>query len=307
MIEYRFKDRLTNDYRWFLGKALPLRNEQGIITKWFGTCTDIHEQKSFADELEKQVLQRTQELSALNADLKRSNEELGQFAYVASHDLQEPLRKIMTFSNRVQDKFSKSLPKGSENYLDKIGASAAKMSQLIHDLLNFSSATRSGKEFQPTDLNVILKGVLINFKEEFRQNNATITSVTLPVLPGIPLQMAQLFHNLMSNALKFSKKSIPLEIKITCEELSLSDKEKYKITDQRRRYTEIIFCDNGIGFEQKFEDLIFTIFQRLHEKSTYSGTGIGLALCKKIVENHGGIIFARASENEGLVFIFSFH
>jgi len=301
-IEYRFKDRITNEYRWFLGQALPVRNDQGKITKWFGSCTDIHEQKSFSDELEKKVEQRTQQLLELNADLKRTNEELGQFAYVASHDLQEPLRKIITFSNRITDKFNNSLPPGSEVYLKKIYTSAIRMSRLISDLLNFSSATRSNKEFIRTDLNKILKQTLVDFEVELIQKKAKIKNDPLPLLQAIPLQMSQLFHNLMSNALKFSKQDAPPEISITYRQLSKSENEQYNVPDKKQTYSEILFCDNGIGFEEKFEEQIFTIFHRLHGKLAYSGTGIGLALCKKIVENHGGNIFARSVENTGTCF-----
>ena len=301
-IEYRFKDRNTNHYRWFLGKALPLRNDDGQITQWFGTCTDIQHQKNFSAELENKVAERTQQLVSLNLDLKRSNEELSQFAYIASHDLQEPLRKIMTFSNRVNEKFKESLPDGSHDYLLKINSSAKRMSMLINDLLEFSGTNRHNKEFIQTDLNITLEHLLEDFEEEINTKNARIVIDNLPLIAAIPLQMTQLFHNLISNALKFSKKDEPPVITVTSHEMTLEQKEKYNVPDKNADYIQIAFCDNGIGFEEVFSDKIFTIFQRLHAKSAYEGTGIGLALCKKITENHGGNIIAESKSNMGTCF-----
>ena len=301
-IEYRFKDRNTNDYRWFLGKALPFKNDEGAITQWFGTCTDINDQKNFSAELENKVVERTQQLVSLNIDLKRSNEELSQFAYVASHDLQEPLRKIITFSNRINEKYKESLPEGSQDYLSKINTSAKRMSMLINDLLEFSGTNYQNKEFKQTDLNKILQHLQEDFEEEINQKNATVLIDNLPMLSAIPLQMTQLFHNLISNALKFSKKDVAPYITITSNEMTIDQKRQYHVPDVNIDYIQITFCDNGIGFEEVFSDRIFTIFQRLHSKSAYEGTGIGLALCKKIAENHGGSIVAQSTINIGTCF-----
>ena len=301
-VEYRFKDRNTNNYRWFLGKALPFKNDDGQITQWFGTCTDIQDQKNFSAELEKKVAERTQQLVDLNVDLKRSNEELSQFAYIASHDLQEPLRKIMTFSNRVNEKYKEDLPKGSNDYLLKINNSAKRMSMLINDLLEFSGTNRHNKEFIPTDLNTILQHLLEDFEEEIDIKNAKIIFDKLPVVSAIPLQMTQLFHNLISNALKFSKKDVDPVITIASQKMTVEQKEKYDVPEKNAEYIQISFCDNGIGFEQNFSDKIFIIFQRLHNKSAYEGTGIGLALCKKIAENHAGNIIAESANNMGTCF-----
>ena len=301
-IEYRFKDRNTNDYRWFLGKALPFKNDEGAITQWFGTCTDINDQKNFSAELENKVAERTQQLGSLNIDLKRSNEELSQFAYVASHDLQEPLRKIITFSNRINEKYKESLPEGSQDYLLKINTSAKRMSMLVNDLLEFSGTNQENKEFKQTDLNEILQHLQEDFEEEINQKNATIFIDNLPILSAIPLQMTQLFHNLISNALKFSKKDVAPYITITSKEMTIDQKRQYHVPDLNIDYIQIAFCDNGIGFEEVFSDRIFTIFQRLHSKSAYEGTGIGLALCKKIAENHGGSIVAQSTINIGTCF-----
>ena len=301
-VEYRFRDKNTNNYRWFLGKAVPFKNDDGTIKQWFGTCTDIHDQKNFSGELEIKVAERTQQLVEVNLDLKRSNEELSQFAYIASHDLQEPLRKIMTFSNRVKEKYNESLPEGSQEYLVKINNSAKRMSMLISDLLEFSGTNRHNKEFIQTDLNKILQPILEDFEVKIKSKAAKIVIDTLPHISAIPLQMTQLFHNLISNALKFSKKDVPPVISISAHQITAEEKVKYLVPDLNANYIQIKFSDNGIGFEEIYADKIFTIFQRLHAKVAYEGTGIGLALCKKIAENHGGNIIAASAENIGTTF-----
>ena len=300
--EYRIKQGKTNNYRWFQAKSLPYKNEEGIITQWFGTFTDIHDQKNFTAELERKVAERTRQLVTLNVDLKRSNEELSQFAYIASHDLQEPLRKIMTFSNIVNEKYRENLPEGSNDYLLKINNSAKRMSMLINDLLEFSGTNRHNKEFIPTNLNTILQHLLEDFEEEINAKNAKIIFDNLPVISAIPLQMTQLFHNLISNALKFSKKDVAPVITIASQKMKVNQKEKYHVPEKNAEYIQISFCDNGIGFEDIFSDKIFIIFQRLHTKAAYEGTGIGLALCKKIAENHAGNIIAESTKNLGTCF-----
>ena len=300
--EYRIRQGKTNNYRWFQAKSLPYKNEEGIITQWFGTFTDIHDQKNFTAELERKVAERTRQLVTLNVDLKRSNEELSQFAYIASHDLQEPLRKIMTFSNRVNEKYKENLPEGSNDYLLKINNSAKRMSMLINDLLEFSGTNRHNKEFIPTNLNTILQHLLEDFEEEINAKNAKIVFDNLPVISAIPLQMTQLFHNLISNALKFSKKDVAPVITIASQKMTVNQKEKYNVPEKNAEYIQISFCDNGIGFEDIFSDKIFIIFQRLHTKAAYEGTGIGLALCKKIAENHAGNIIAESTKNLGTCF-----
>lgn len=235
-MEYRLKERGTNEYRWFLGKAVALKNEEGKITQWLGTNTDIQEQKNFSNELEKKVEERTRQLSEMNTDLGRTNEELSQFAYVASHDLQEPLRKIITFSNRIDDKFKPLMPAGSEEYIKKIRSSAERMSQLVADLLNFSGTVRNKDEFVQTDLNVILQDLLVDFEEELRGKNAVFESDPLPVIPAIPLQITQLFHNLLSNSLKFSKTGIQPLITIRTRELLIADNLINRLPDKHVQY-----------------------------------------------------------------------
>jgi PAS domain S-box-containing protein len=298
--QHRFLGR-DGYYRWQLSRAVPQRDADGNIRLWIGTSTDIHAQKTVSQQLETMVRDRTQELLEVNYDLERSNQELQQFAYIASHDLQEPLRKIITFSNRITDLYS-DLPPGSEVYLDKINISAKRMSQLIHDLLDFSSTTRVSTGFQETSLNEIMLELLNDFELEIQNSKAMVELGDLPVIQAMPMQMTQLFHNLLSNALKFMHKGKEPLIQISARAVAGEQITDQVSAEKDTRYWEITFKDNGIGFDQKFSEQIFAIFQRLHGKSTYEGTGIGLALCRRIVDNHNGFIVAKSEENEGAEF-----
>ena len=252
-------------------------------------------------ELEKMNYQKM--LETKNVELERQNAELASFNYVPSHDLQEPLRKIITFSNRLNQKYADILPVGSREYIDKIVSSATRMSDLIEDLLNFSWVSNSKEVFEETDLNEIVNAVLVDLEENIKEKKAIINIGILPVLKANPLQMTQLFLNLIGNALKFSKNAVPPEINISARDLSLSEIKKIPNLNLNLNYCKISIKDNGIGFEQKYIDKIFTIFQRLHGKNEYSGTGIGLALSKKIAENHSGYITAQSELNNGAIFI----
>ncbi len=299
IFQHRFKNKEGN-YRWQLSRAVPHKDKDGNIEQWIGTSTDIHEQKTFLDKLETMVAERTRDLRELNFQLEHSNEELKQFAYVASHDLQEPLRKIITFSNRISDKY-KEMPQGSMEYLEKIKSSAQRMSLLINDLLNFSSTTKLSEGFIETDLNEILTAVLTDFDVEIQNKDAHFNIGPLPIINAIPMQMTQLFHNLISNALKFSKAGRRQVIEISYEKIKGED-IKEMVEDKAHLYYKIVFSDTGIGFDSKYAEQIFSIFQRLHGKSEYEGTGIGLALCKRIVENHKGLIYDEGKQNEGAIF-----
>jgi two-component system, chemotaxis family, CheB/CheR fusion protein len=261
-----------------------------------------HKLKAFTDELENKVIERTAELKSSIEELKQTNLQLDQFAHVASHDLQEPLRKILTFSMRLQDNHKDELSTEVKGYLHKIEASSSRMTVLIKDLLNYSRLLQHEKLFSKTDLNVTLDTTLVDFELLIEEKKAEIVVAKLPTLDAIPFQMNQLFNNLISNSLKFSKDGVPPVITITSRKLPEKEIEKYASLNPALSYVEIILQDNGIGFDQKYADQIFTIFQRLHSNETYSGTGIGLSLCKKIVENHHGEIFADSKENEGAVF-----
>jgi light-regulated signal transduction histidine kinase (bacteriophytochrome) len=247
--------------------------------------------------LETKVKERTSELEQKNSQLIKANQELEQFAYVASHDLQEPLRKIRTFSSILQ----KQLPADSHSkkYFDKIHSSSDRMAQLIKDVLNYSRLSNGKPSFKSVDLNEVLSEVLQDFELLIDETEAEVVSGTLPVVPGHQLQLHQLFANLIGNALKFSGNKPVIEV--TGRTISQQELAVHHAGVNAENYVEVCFRDNGIGFEQKFSDQIFTIFQRLHDKET-TGTGIGLALCKKIVELHRGFIRAESAPGQGAVF-----
>jgi two-component system CheB/CheR fusion protein len=248
------------------------------------------------------VLERTRELIKANANLERSNTELEQFAFAASHDLQEPLRKIQVFTNLLIDKNKDNLNAESKTYLDKIDSAANKMTRLINDLLNFSKLSKDNEPFIGVDLNKVLEGVRNDFDLLIKQKGAMVKWDRLPVIEGIQLQMNQLFYNLIGNALKFQKDGVSPVISITCSELSSEEIRRHSALDKNLLQYQIDIKDNGIGFDPQFSKQIFSIFQRLNNKAVYEGSGIGLALCKKIVNNHHGEIYAESSEGEGAVF-----
>lgn len=299
--EYRIKPSNENEnYRWFLVTALPVFDSEDKISMWVGTCTDIHDQKSLTEELEKRVYQRTLELTKANEDLNRSNEELEHFAYVASHDLQEPLRKITLFGERLFSSHNETLDEDGKDYLQRMRNAAMRMQVLIDDLLTFSRISRPAEEFKLLDLNEILNEVLYDLEITIEQKKARINSESLPSIKGIPSQIHQLFQNLISNALKFNK-SEPL-VTIKCKTVKAGDITLPSFNPKHDSYYEITFQDNGIGFDEKYLEKIFIIFQRLHGRSEYQGTGIGLAICKKILENHSGYITASSKVNQGSTF-----
>ncbi len=295
--------------RTLLLNALQILNEKKSEQLILLAIEDITERKSaeqkletFADELESQIKERTVELKKSNKELKQTNKQLDHFAHVASHDLQEPLRKILTFSMLLKDNHKDELSTEAKSYLNKIEGASSRMSILIQDLLNYSRLLQHEKLFSKTDLNETVKNIINDFELLIQEKKAKIKIAQLPTVDAIPLQMNQLFFNLISNALKFSKEDVPPVITITSRILSEKEIEKYPAFNTNIPYIEIIFKDNGIGFEQQYAKQIFTIFQRLHNKETYIGTGIGLALCKKIIENHQGEIFSDAKKNEGALF-----
>ncbi|MEI6946899.1 PAS domain-containing protein [Paraflavisolibacter sp. H34] len=290
-------------YRWHLVRAIPLRNEEGTIIKWYGSTTDIHDQKTQEALLEQKVADRTTELQEANKSLEHSNSELEQFAYVASHDLQEPLRKIRTFINMLDREQEGGSAERSRVFMDKILNASDRMNTLIRDLLNFSRVSRADEDaFEPTDLNMLLKNTLEDLELVIAQKKATIEYDPLPQLNIIPLQIGQLFYNLINNSLKFSREDEPPHITIRCHERPPGSLSAFPHLDAKKTYYELIFKDNGIGFDQQYAEQVFTIFQRLNARSSYEGTGIGLAICKKIVAGHHGEIFARSEEGKGAEF-----
>ncbi len=238
--------------------------------------------------LENKVQIRTQQLQDTNKELSRSNQELQDFAYVASHDLQEPLRKIQAFGDMLASEYQQEIGEGAD-YLERMQSAAARMSILISDLLSFSRVATKAKPFVQIDLNMILEDVTDDLYSRIQDTKGTISVANLPTILGDEVQMRQLFQNLLSNALKFHNPEIAPVITITVKKL----KHHYAISVK----------DNGIGFDEKYTDKIFAVFQRLHGRNEYEGTGIGLAVCRKIVERHNGIIDVKSKPGNGAEFI----
>jgi len=299
--EYRLR-RHDGVYRWMLEDGKPMTAPDGTLTGYLGTAAEVHDQKLQNEELELRVKQRTQSLREANADLERSNEELRQYAYVASHDLQEPLRKIVTFSKRLTQTNAEALTGQGQEYLVKITAAAQRMTRLIDELLDFSRTVRQELKFEPTDLNKILRDVLLDFDLIIEEKGATVEADALPTIAAMPLQMTQLLHNLLSNALKFMAPDRPPVIRITVRRPTAEEVAQRLPQADPAAYWQLSVQDNGIGFAPKFAEQIFSIFQRLHGKAAYEGTGIGLALCRRITTNHSGDLFAEGKEGEGAVF-----
>lgn len=299
--------KLETTYYNFTYKAL--KDESGQIWGVMNTgveVTEIVEAKNqikrAEEELEQQVKLRTLELERLNSDLIHTNEQLKQFAYVASHDLQEPLRKINVYSDRLSGALDQLSTEAQKQYLDKIIKSANRMSNLIHDLLNFSQLDSVQESFAPVNLNQIAEKVKEDFEILISQTSAEITIDYLGTIEANLLQMNQLMYNLLGNALKFSKENERPVIAIRSKLLTEEEVGEFENLNKKWQYREIIVSDHGIGFDQQFATQVFVIFQRLHGTGKYQGTGIGLALCKKIVDHHQGEIFAISTPGEGSSF-----
>lgn len=295
--EYRLINAVTKQERFIQAIGNVTYDQNRIPVKLSGIVRDVTLQKITEQELERQVQIRTKQLEEVNADLQRSNNELTQFAYIASHDLQEPLRKIQTFSDMAQAKLSDT--EYVKSYLEKIDNSASRMATLIKDVLSYSQVSREPKQNEEVDLNTILQNVKTDFELLIEQKNAIIESCALPVIRGSRLQLHQLFSNLIGNSLKFSEDAPRIHIS---HELLSGNEIAQENIDATKMYHVLNFKDNGIGFDGAHEDQIFGLFKRLHNKRDYSGTGIGLALCRKIAENHNGLIKAFSVKGEGATF-----
>ncbi len=299
-IEYRFKRASDGAYRWHLGRALPLRDEAGNIVKWFGTGTDIDDQKRAQEELEERVRQRTAQLEAaseiqgrLLAELERSNTELQNFASAASHDLQEPLRAIQTFGDRLQTRHGASLDEEGQDYLERMLGAATRMRSLIVDLLAYSRVTSKASAFSEVNLAATMRGVAADLAQRLEESGGRIEVGALPTIVADATQMRQLFQNLVVNGLKFHREEVPPVVSVRQEEdASLAE-----------NFCRIVVEDNGIGFEAQYGERIFAPFERLHTRRKYEGTGIGLAICRKIVERHGGSIVAQSVVGQGTRFL----
>ncbi|WP_372760138.1 ATP-binding protein [Pseudoalteromonas sp.] len=267
---------------------------------------NLRNAEMYRAELEKQnetlankVTERTQELTLYSDELSRSNRELEEFAFVASHDLQEPLRKIQAFSDRLETMYKDELGDKGIDYIARMKNAAQRMSNLINDLLEFSRVTTRGRDFVDTDLNNVLAEVLGDLEIAIKESHAQVNLADMPVIQADPSQMQQLFLNLISNAVKFRQADQAPIINIdffTTNEFSEDHNTELP-------WQVITIKDNGIGFSSEYADKIFVPFQRLHGRSQYKGTGIGLSVCRRIVERHGGTITAQSQPGEGASFV----
>ena len=300
IIEHRFR-KSDGTYRWQLTRAIPQRDKKGKITMWVGTSTDIQDQKMFTSELEREVLERTKELFQKNDDLEKMNKELQSFAYISSHDLQEPLRKIQTFATQLREREYENISDRGKDKFIRMQSAADRMQTLIQDLLAYSRTSVQERIFEKANISTIVEEVKEDLEYDFEGRNTTIEIVNDFKIDVIPVQFRQVLFNLITNSLKFTKPDS--DAKITIDSLvafgSELDNSNLKPDVE---YCCIIFTDNGIGFEEEYSEKIFQVFQRLHGKEKFQGTGIGLAIVKRIVENHEGIITAHGLLNEGATF-----
>lgn len=274
--------------------------ERRIIEKRLQVLSSGFEAK--VEERTADLLTANKELESSVRNLHGANVQLQEYAYVASHDLQEPLRKILMFISRLLE-MNEDFSADALGLVEKISKSSIRMNTLIKDLLAYSYLNNPDRQFVTTDLNVIIADILVDFELMIEERNLEIKVGPLPIINAIPLQMNQLFYNLISNALKFYKNDGSIsKVEIYSQKVSAAQVKKYPTLDPKLSYCEVIIKDNGIGFNKQYENKIFTIFQRLHNNEVYTGTGIGLAIGKKIVENHKGIIFSKAEEDIGAEF-----
>ena len=244
-----------------------------------------------------------EKLKLYSDKLERSNRELQDFAQVASHDLQEPLRKILSFGDRLKTKAGESLDDDSKDYLHRMCNAAARMQTLINDLMAFSRVEIKGQAFVPTDLGVIAREVSADLETRIEQAGGRVEIEALPTIDADPMQMRQLLQNLIGNSLKYFRAGVSPVVRISCQKPEARRPDLLDESGSVRQFCELLVTDNGIGFDEKYLDRIFTVFQRLHKKGEYEGTGVGLAICRKIVDRHSGTITARSSPGQGATFM----
>ena len=285
--------RVRKDGSTFWGSIVvtALHDDNGEVIGLSKVTRDLTEKKKAEDKMREYL-----------AELENRNSELEQFAYIASHDLQEPMRKIQTFTEVIERNLDDEVI--VKRYFEKINTSARRMVELITSVLNYSRLSKERDLREDADLNEVLAGIESDFELPIREKNAKIVYNGLPVLKAHPLQMHQLFSNLISNALKFSSGS-PV-ITISSQKIAKEGMKSSPVVLTAGQYLEIVVKDNGIGFEQEYENLIFSMFQRLHPRQEYAGTGIGLAICKKIMENHKGFMRAEGEPRKGSSFYLYF-
>ncbi|EDX82904.1 PAS fold family [Synechococcus sp. PCC 7335] len=304
--------------RYIEAHAIVLRDDSGKAQRMIGVNWDITARKQAQDDLrqlnedlEAQVKARTREVELRAKELERSNAELQQFAYVASHDLQEPLRTVSSFTELLVQEYGDRLDGEAEEYVEFIVDGSLRMQQLIKDLLAYSRVDSRGKAFAQTDCEQVLKRVLVNLKFAIADGQANITHDPLPEIFADESQVQQLFQNLISNALKFRGEKLPhVHISASLQPAQPAEQIDNQACTHNQASSEQLswrFCvsDNGIGIEPDYREKIFEIFQRLHSRRIYAGTGIGLAICRKIVQRHGGHIWVEESADKGAAFCFT--
>ena len=270
-----------------------------IIWKQAKELNQIDQQRQ---EIERKIEERSRELEVLNNSLSRSNEELEQFAFVASHDLQEPLRKISMFSDILRSR-STHLQEQDRKYIDKMARTSQRMSALISDLLHYSRLIHNKEAFARVSLKATVENIFHDFELVVQEKNVVVTVDELPTIEAIPFQINQLFYNLFSNALKFTDPGRQPRLHISCQQLGEKEKSQYPALNPQLLYYCFRISDNGIGFDMSNKDRVFRMFQRLHSKEAYTGSGIGLAVCKKVALNHQGDVLAESEEGVGTTFI----
>jgi PAS domain S-box-containing protein len=314
VFEAKFRiETVIGKYIVVYANTIPQFDAGNRFSGYIGIIQDISVQEEIKSSLEKMVLSRTEDLRKRNLELKEAekilmiknnkleeiNSELSSFAHVASHDLQEPLRKIQTFTDRVIYADGEKLSARGKNYITKIQAATNRMRGLIRDILLYSKTANTDSALELTDLNLLLEDVIKEFEIKIEQTGAVIQNNGLPTLPVVRFQFSQLFFNLISNALKFSKTDRKARIVFTC---SIASAREVPGIEHAKNVYCISVSDNGVGFEAQYAEKIFEIFNRLHSESDYEGTGIGLSICKKIVEKHKGRIKAEGKADEGATF-----
>jgi light-regulated signal transduction histidine kinase (bacteriophytochrome) len=273
--------------RWF--KLVAVRFEDGFVV----TFSDITDEKNSVLRIQK-----------FTQELKRSNEDLEQFAFVASHDLQEPLRKIRSFGDRILSKYSAAIDSTGQDYISRMQSAAGRMQILIEDLLAFSRVTRSLDLPATIKLNLIVEEVMDDISDQIIRENAVIKFSELPSIIGIRGQIKRLFQNIISNGIKFRNPEVSPIISIIGKKVSSEEAIlEFAINPEFQTYVRIEVSDNGIGFDEKYAEQIFNIFQRLHGRMEFEGTGIGLAICRKIINNNKGAIKAQSTIGVGSKFI----
>nr|WP_234984737.1 PAS domain-containing sensor histidine kinase [Flavobacterium sp. fv08] len=296
-VQQGWRVRKNGSLFWASVVITAVHNKNNEVIGFSKVTHDLTEKKRADDKIKLNAL----ELEQKNAELEHMNKELQSFAYISSHDLQEPLRKIQTFASQILDKEFQNLSDLGKDKFKRMQNAAQRMQTLINDLLSYSRTNIQERVFEKTSLSKIIDEVREDLKEELEQKNAVIENNDVGEINIIPFQFRQLLYNLISNSLKFAKPDIPAVIKINSEIAKGSHFEEEALAKETS-YCHITISDNGIGFEPQYSKKIFDVFQRLHGRDQYTGTGIGLAIVKKIVENHNGIITAKGEQNKGASF-----